>query len=459
MNKITLSILCAFYMITIEAHSRLITILPSLNVLHQFKTTSDIFIIKDTIDLRSQCVYLPINSTLRFLHGGLIKNGILFGNNSDIEAGKQQIFSNIKIEGEWQNNVIYSQWVDLKENGPDNLRQVELLMSLCRGSKLSHLYVQPGTYYVSPIYGSAPFVIPSNVYWHNEATIKMVPCNYDKYNLILVNKEDNVTIDGGVFVGDLVNHLGKSGEWGHGIKLAGATHVKLKNLTCREFWGDGIDIIEGRNEKGVANINCDNILIDNVKCLYNRRQGLSLEAGSNVTIQNCEFAYTGMINYTWPCAGIDIEPWNNNCNKVWNLTIKNSIIHDNKGLGLLCRPNVQKSSSYKELDNNICIYNCEFENVKIHFTNKIKMRDCIIEGKLVIHDTNEIEIEKSSINNFENGGKVENLKFKNCTMNTKGKSSSLILSISVCLAIGMIGLFLYNYRKKQHEINRYNYNT
>lgn len=139
-------------------------------------------------------------------------------------------------------------------------------------------------------------------------------------------------------MGDVKNHIGNKGEWGHGIKLAGATNVVLKNFVVREFWGDGIDLIEadyvGSIDAGVGN--CKRITIDNVKCLYNRRQGMSIEAAENIVVKNSEFAFTGKLSFTAPGAGVDIEPWCGNEHKIKRISFYNCQFHDNSGGSDFC---------------------------------------------------------------------------------------------------------------------------
>lgn len=63
--------------------------------------------------------------------------------------------------------------------------------------------------------------MPSNVYWHNKATIRMLPIDMAKYSIVCINKSDNITIDGRIFIGDFEMRIGRVGEWGHGMKCEG----------------------------------------------------------------------------------------------------------------------------------------------------------------------------------------------------------------------------------------------
>lgn len=387
------------------------------------------FIVDDRLNLNGASIRLPFKSTLSFTANGSINNGRIVGNSSLINAEAWLIFNNITIEGSWRNTKVYSKWFNLAEGQASNNYLFAQLMQLCSGKQLTHFYMQKGTYYVSAIHRSAPILVPSNVYWHNEATIKMLPTDLEWYNIVLLNKSNNVTIDGGMFIGDVEKHKGQTGEWGHGIKCGGATNVVIKNLTCSNCWGDGIDLIEGIDKQKKPTINCNNVTIKHVKCLNNRRQGISIEAASNVKLINCEFAYTGFPKFTSPGAGLDIEPWTDNRNKVWNVTVIGCKLHDNKGYDIQCEPNIKKSKSFTQLHNNISLLRCEIGTMRIQYTKGIFVRDCSITKDLLVQWTDGVELRKSRIENFKKREKVTNIKMKNCDI--KSKSNDLYCAVSL----------------------------
>lgn len=188
-----------------------------------------------------------------------------------------------------------------------------------------------------------------------------------------------MVIDGGVFIGDLKTHMGTKGEWGHGIKVEGSSNVTLKNLQTRECWGDGIDLVESEyvSKLKVGVGNCNRVAIDNVKSLCNRRQGLSIEAAENAVVKNSEFAYTGKIKQTAPSAGIDIEAWCKNENKIYNIEIQNCICHDNYGLDIDCIPNLILKYDNASPKNYIRFTKCTMGTLALKFSNVVEFRDCI----------------------------------------------------------------------------------
>ena len=310
----------------------------------QLKKENVTYLVKYNFDLKGVQVSIPKGCKLNFL-GGRFSNGVIRGNGTEVSAEKVRILENITLLGSWLNKNVYSEWLDFVEGKRvDNARNFRNLMLLCTSREMTHLYMQKGVFWCSVKTGSSNIKVPSNVYWHNSATLRQLPANYPKYSFVLLHKSNNVTIDGGEFVGDVKPHTGTEGEWGHGIKVAGATNVVLKNMVSREFWGDGIDLIEADYVSSIrAGVGpCNDIIIDNVKCLYNRRQGLSIEAAKNVVVRNSEFAFTGMFKLTEPGCGVDIEPWCKNEEKINNIQFINCYVHDNNPKRDFClEPNLQ----------------------------------------------------------------------------------------------------------------------
>lgn len=419
----------SFLLIALSVQAKAIHLKQNTNLNQVLKDSYTTFIVDESLDLHGTSIVLPFRSTLSFSTNGSINNGQVIGNSSLIKAGTSQIFNSIKIGGSWRNSKVYSRWFKFKDGQENNNDVFAQLMQLCGGNQLTRFYMQKGTYYVSAIHRSAPILVPSNVYWHNEATIKMLPTDLEWYNIVLLNKSNNVTIDGGMFIGDVEKHKGQTGEWGHGIKCGGATNVVIKNLICSHCWGDGIDLIEGIDKQQKPTINCNNVTVEHVKCLNNRRQGISIEAALNVKLINCEFAYTGFPKFTSPGAGLDIEPWTDNRAKVWNVTVIGCKLHDNKGYDIQCEPNIKKLKSFTQLNNNISLLRSEIGTMRIQYTKGIFVRDCSITKDLFVQWTDGIELRKSRIENFKKREMVTNIKIKNCDI--KSKSNDLYCAVSL----------------------------
>lgn len=362
------------------------------------------YIIKNTFDLKGESLVVPDNCCLYF-RGGQIKNGTIKGADTSVKSERRLIFDNVKVSGTWENDTVYSEWLNFI-SGPsfDNKDVFQNLMTLSNGVVLTHLYMQKGTYYCSVVKESSYIKVPSNVYWHNKATICQLKTDLQRYAFVLIGRSSNVTIDGGSFIGDVKSHIEKGGEWGHGIKIAGSTNVTLKNLSCNEFWGDGVDLIEGGFNKSIrAGItSCRNIVIDNVKCLRNRRTGLSIEAAINVIIRKSEFAYTGAIKMTAPGDGLGIEPWCKNEQKVYGILVENCNIHENKGgRDLSIQPNIQyyyKDENPKHHPkSNITIKSSRVGNLYVLFSNQLRIENCIVDDIVRYGCSDDVIIKNSQI--------------------------------------------------------------
>ena len=173
---------------------------------------------------------------------------------------------------------------------------------------------------------------------HPKAELKIIASDRGSTTMFNVYNVSDVNIYGGKLIGDKHNHLGTTGEHGYGIALAGAENVIIENVVCSQFWGDGINLQRYRDfypteifgvtvEGKEAN---RNIIVNNVLCDDNRRQGMSVEAVDRMQITNSQFNNT---SGTAPQSGIDIEPWVRW--DVKDITIFNVTCSGNLGHGIM----------------------------------------------------------------------------------------------------------------------------
>jgi len=155
--------------------------------------------------------------------------------------------------------------------------------------------------------------------------------NQERAYVLMVYKVKNVEIKGGKIIGDRDNHLGTKGEWGHGIMIRGSTNVTVRDIHISKCFGDGISI-GGAMVTGKPTIECDDIVIANVVCTGNRRQGLTIGCATNVKVYDSEFSDTHGIA---PECGIDIEPDSNDGRTTSTVHIENCLIRKNAGNGVL----------------------------------------------------------------------------------------------------------------------------
>ena len=165
--------------------------------------------------------------------------------------------------------------------------------------------------------------------------------------VLMVYKVSDVEISGGAIVGDRENHLGTTGEWGHGIMVRGSNRVTIRDMHLSKCWGDGISI-GGAMVTAAPTIPCNDVVIANVVCTNNRRQGLTIGCSTNVKVYDSEFSYSNGIA---PQCGIDIEPDSSDARTTETVHIQNCLIRYNKGNGIL---------SYKRVKG-VTVKNCTIE--------------------------------------------------------------------------------------------------
>jgi hypothetical protein len=135
-----------------------------------------------------------------------------------------------------------------------------------------------------------------------QATLRAIPNDLDASCVLLLEGVSSVEIAGGCIVGERDDHLGTTGEWGHGISIRGSSNITLRDISISQCWGDGIYVGASSKNPGQAS---DGVMLERVVCTRNRRQGLSITQAKNVQIWDSEFSDTGG---TMPGCGIDIEP-------------------------------------------------------------------------------------------------------------------------------------------------------
>lgn len=114
-------------------------------------------------------------------------------------------------------------------------------------------------------------------------------------------------------------------EWRHVLNLHGCSKVTVSGLTLADSGGDGIYL--GTGNGGATN---RDIVIKDVVCDRNYRQGISVITAENLLIENCVLRNTAG---TAPAAGIDFEP-NHSRERLVNCVMRNCLIENNQGLAL-----------------------------------------------------------------------------------------------------------------------------
>lgn len=150
------------------------------------------------------------------------------------------------------------------------------------------------------IYTAASLTMRSGVALElEEGAVIRAPGGLGTHQMVLrIHDVEDVEVAGGVIDGN--RDAQGTGEYRHGISIRGSTSVTLRGVTARACAGDGFYIGSTRRQRYSRNVLLEDCVADG-----NRRQGLSLISGRNVSILRARLTNTGG---TAPQAGLDIEP-------------------------------------------------------------------------------------------------------------------------------------------------------
>lgn len=109
-------------------------------------------------------------------------------------------------------------------------------------------------------------------------------------------------------------------EWRHALAIRGSANVAVLGLTLRGAGGDGIYLGTTSGQRHVKDI-----VIRDVVCDSNARQGLSVISAENLLVERSVFRNTGGLA---PGAGIDLEP-NKVGERMVNVVIRDSFFENN----------------------------------------------------------------------------------------------------------------------------------
>ncbi|HDP36220.1 MAG TPA: hypothetical protein ENN29_14075 [Candidatus Hydrogenedentes bacterium] len=125
-------------------------------------------------------------------------------------------------------------------------------------------------------------------------------------------------------------------EWRMCLNFRGCGNIRIEGLSLESSGGDGIYLGTTGEQPW-----CEDVIIRNVTCADHHRQGVSVISAKNLLIENCVFSDT---DGTAPQAGIDLEP-NNANEKLINVVVRNCIMENNSGAGMLVYLKPMRSTS------------------------------------------------------------------------------------------------------------------
>lgn len=434
----------------------------TMNLLTQSMISKEntIYVIQYDYNLNKQTITIPSGCVLLF-EGGSISNGTLSGNKTYIETKSPCL--NVNLAGSFVGDI-NANWFYLKYDiASDQSELIEFIINQAQFSTTNTVRFGRGTLWIDATRNIDPeyyytehgcIEIPSNVNIDfGETILKVIPNNSHAYNILSLINVENVNIIGGTFVGDVINHTYTSGthEWGYGIALFGSRNISIRDCTCEYCTGDGINIQVTETIPIGDNYDnhCKNITIDNVRCWYNRRQGISIEGCIECRVNNCDIQYTGSIKGTAPMAGIDVEP-KNMVNLVKECTISNSTIINNKGHNIMSKMTNDDADNFS-IENlyivgcdvsreggsaslgisgkNVQIDSCKIKRFTIYKGVGVSVAASVLEDIVVNHWTSSLAINSCKINVTEYlitiyTSAVSYLNISDCVINL-GAGSSL----------------------------------
>jgi hypothetical protein len=125
-------------------------------------------------------------------------------------------------------------------------------------------------------------------------------------------------------------------EWRHLLSIRGCENIQVLGLTLAESGGDGIYLGSVKSRPHNRNI-----VIKDVICNKNYRQGISVISAENLLIESVVLSNTGG---TPPAAGIDFEP-NHSHEVLKNIVMRGCLAHNNEGDGYLFALHQMRSAS------------------------------------------------------------------------------------------------------------------
>ncbi|MEX0291107.1 MAG: PKD domain-containing protein [Flavobacteriaceae bacterium] len=144
------------------------------------------------------------------------------------------------------------------------------------------------------------------------------------HTMVRFNSFTNVTIEGYGATFRMNKSEYTNGEHRHALSIRNGNNVTVKGLTFRDAGGDGI-IVSGISPGDYSR----NITIEDVVCVNNRRNGLSITSARDVWVRNSEFNQS---NGTNPEVGVDLEP-NYQSDRLVNINFNNCKFTGNDSAG------------------------------------------------------------------------------------------------------------------------------
>ena len=189
--------------------------------------------------------------------------------------------------------------------------------------------IPPGTYGIDAV---TSLKLKSNITLQMSPTtiLGVIPNAAAQYTVLNIGGVSNVNVNSGVLWGDRLTHKGTTGEHGFGVGIFGASNVTVTGTASNNMWGDGFYIGNGPTFGSSLKTRSTNVKLIDVTADNNRRQGISVTSGKDISIVRAKLTNT---NGAAPSAGIDVEP-NGKTDILQNISIVDTYTANNQGAGI-----------------------------------------------------------------------------------------------------------------------------
>ena len=326
----------------------------------QLRYENTTYVFAGICDMDGSTIIVPSNCILQFKQKACLINGNLVGNNTRLSGALENKVGCL-LTGTWLVPNVSDLFFNTKYL--DDTQILANVSNILSPVIQNSVRISRKKYNVSITNNNRIILsLPSNTKCVNKAHVTLRGNSCTSYSLVYIANASNVSYCGGRLSGDVGHHLyepNSTSEWGHGISIIGSCDVTIKDVEVEKCIGDGI-YIGGGDELCIGSFDTasKNIIISNVNCHENRRQGLSAVSVNGLSVNSSYFINTGVQEASKPSAGIDIEP--NKNQSVWNVAISGCTFKGNVGMQLL--------STHYDIEN-------EMSNIK-----NIKVSDCVICG-------------------------------------------------------------------------------
>lgn len=281
-----------------------------------------------------------------------------------------------------------------------------------------------------------------------------------RQRLFAVIRTENVTIRGEGRSGIVMNKPDyqdpkqyKRSEFRDCIQIWGSKNVTVQNLFLRSSGGDGVEVTLS-----------DGVLLEDLICEDNHRQGNSINCCENFTARRCVFNTT---KGTWPMCGCDLEPFQST-QKLTNILYEDCVFDGNGASGIdlhlsainatsadisvtfrRCKARKNRfyglqmysSWSTSPVKGTVLFDACEFSDngyCPIHISNqqtnglKVKFKDCVFDS---------VGGSQPSSLQLDNGcvmANIDGLTFENCKLVTEGEKAPV--KVTTATGFGVTGL-------------------